>query len=110
MAKLNGRIRLSDVLEPVLTAAEADEAEVDRAVGLVAEALAALELLVVDQHGQPVAGASDELAVLGALNTYGRMLVRLGQLEDAMDVAHLMERIKLLEARPLRRPPRTGWI
>lgn len=104
MAGLNGGISLSDVLEPVLKAADGDDVKVEQAVILVAEALAALELLVVDQHGRPVQGATDELAVLGALNTYGRMLVRLGQLEDALDIARLMERIKRLEARPIQRP------
>jgi hypothetical protein len=94
----DGRIRLSDVLEPVLNAAEQDDEELDRAVGLVAEALAALGALLVGPTGDPVPGASDEMAVLGALNTYGQILVRGGRLEEALMVTELMDRIRALGA------------
>jgi hypothetical protein len=94
-----GRVRLSDVLEPVLLAADDEEAELQRAVDMVAEALAALGALLVGPAGTPVTGASDEMAVLGALNTYGQMLVREGRLEDALGVTELMDRIRAIDRR-----------
>ncbi|WP_207479201.1 hypothetical protein [Arenibaculum pallidiluteum] len=100
----DGAVRLSDVLEPLLNAAEGSDEDVEQAVGLVAEALAALGVLVVEASGQPVPGASDEKAVLAALNTYARMLVRLGRMDDAIEVTQLMTRIGRLESRP--RDPR----
>lgn len=84
------------MLEPVLNAAEREDEELDRAVGLVAEALAALGALLVGPTGAPVPGASDEMAVLGALNTYGQLLVRGGRLEEALMVTELMDRIRAL--------------
>lgn len=101
-----GRVRLSDVLEPVLLAADDEDAELQHAVDLVAEALAALGALLVGPSGNPVAGASDEMAVLGALNTYGQMLVREGRLEDALGVTELMDRIRAIDRR--HRPLRNG--
>lgn len=92
-----GRVSLSDVLEPVLLAADDEDAELQSAVGMVAEALAALGALLVGPAGMPVAGASDEMAVVGALNTYGQMLMREGRLEDALGVTELMERIRAID-------------
>lgn len=102
----DGRVRLSDLLEPVLNAAERDDEELDQAVGLVAEALAALGVLVVEESGRPAQGASDEKAVLAALNTYARMLVRLGRMDEAIEVTQLMTRVGRLPGRAREpRPP-----
>lgn len=94
MTQGEGGVRLSDVLEPVLQAEDADAEELDDAVGMVAEALAALGALLIGPSGTPVAGASDEMAVLGALNTYGQMLVREGRLDEALGVTELMDRVR----------------
>ncbi|HSK40512.1 MAG TPA: hypothetical protein VK943_12165 [Arenibaculum sp.] len=101
-------MRLSDVLEPVLRAEDADTEELNDAVGMVAEALAALGALLIGPSGNPVAGASDEMAVLGALNTYGQMLVREGRLEEALGVTELMDRIRELQASHRPRPDGNG--
>jgi hypothetical protein len=100
-----GRVRLSDLLEPVLNAAEQDDEALDQAIGLVAEALAALGVLVVEESGRPAQGATDEKAVLAALNTYARMLVRLGRMDEAIEITQLMTRIGRLSARPREHKP-----
>ncbi|NYZ15732.1 hypothetical protein HL658_24590 [Azospirillum sp. RWY-5-1] len=87
-------VPLEDVLEPLLKAAdEEDEGSLDGAINDVAEALAALGVLIVDGSGQPIPGVTDERAVLGALATYGRNLAMLGRLDDALEVTELMDRI-----------------
>ena len=100
----NGVVRLSDVLEPLLNAVDASDRDLDHAVGLVAEALAALGVLVVEEGGRPVQGATDEKAVLAALNTYARMLVRLGRMDEAIEATQLMTRIGRLDPRSRERP------
>ncbi|MDR3517621.1 MAG: hypothetical protein P4M00_17595 [Azospirillaceae bacterium] len=109
MAKIERDTRLSTVLKPLLQASTQDDDELDRSVGLVAEMLAAMDVLILDRSGQVMSGVTDDLAVLGALNTYSRDLVRKGQLGDALVVMEAMERVSSLE-RPDRtrrpRPPR----
>lgn len=87
-------VPLEDVLEPLLKAADEDgDGPLDGAINTVAEALAALGVLIVDGSGQPIHGVTDERAVLGALATYGRNLAMLGRLDDALEVTELMDRI-----------------
>ncbi|WP_029011232.1 hypothetical protein [Azospirillum halopraeferens] len=93
---------LADVLEPVLCVAEDDEGELVQAVNDVAEALAALGVLIVDRAGQPVHGVSDERAVIGALAAYAKGLAHGGRLDDAVSVGELIDRIDQLRYRPKR--------
>lgn len=93
---------LADVLEPVLNAVEQDDTALTQAVTDVAEALAALGVLIVDRAGQPAHGVTDERAVIGALATYARTLARYGHLDDAIEVGELMDRVDRLGQRPRR--------
>lgn len=94
-------VPLEDVLEPILKAAEReDDPSLDAAINDVAEALAALGVLIVDANGQPIPGVTDERAVLGALATYGRTLAMLGRLDDALEVTELMDRIDRRQRHP----------
>jgi hypothetical protein len=93
---------LADVLEPVLNAVEDDDAALVQAVTDVAEALAALGVLIVDRAGKPAHGVTDERAVIGALATYARTLARYGHLDDAIEVGELMDRVDRLSQRPRR--------
>ncbi|WP_029010452.1 hypothetical protein [Azospirillum halopraeferens] len=97
-------IPLPDVLEPLFAAADDGDAALGEAVTEVAEMLAVLGALVVDRNGDPVPGATDEMAVLGALGSYGRMLLDLGHTAEAAEVSDLMERIDANRPRP---PPRS---
>ncbi|MGQ9371548.1 hypothetical protein [Azospirillum sp. A39] len=93
-------IPLPDVLEPLFAAADDGDDALDDAVTEVAEMLAILGALVVDGDGEPIHGVTDEMAVLGALGSYGRMLLDLGHTDDAAEVTDLMERIDANRPRP----------
>ncbi len=94
---------LADVLEPVLIAADDDDdAVLIQAVTDVAEALAALGVLIIDRSGRPAYGVTDERAVIGALATHARTLARYGHLDDALGVGELMDRVDRLSQRPRR--------
>ncbi len=95
-------VPLADVLEPVLNAAGSDDPGLREAVTDVAEAMAALGVLIVDGDGDPVPGVTDERAVLGALATYGRNLALEGRVDDALEVTDLMQRIDRLRESPVR--------
>jgi hypothetical protein len=97
------QISLSDVLEPILDGADGSGEALDKAVGDVAEMLAALGVLIVDRSGRPVHGVTDEMAVMGALGTHGQSLVRQGRMEEAMSVTRVMERVSRLRREPRRR-------
>lgn len=97
---------LADVLEPVLGVAEDEERELVQAVNDVAEALAALGVLIVDRAGQPVHGVSDERAVIGALSAHAKGLARNGRLDDAVAVGELIDRIEALRQRAFPPGPR----
>ncbi|HYD68738.1 hypothetical protein [Azospirillum sp.] len=96
-------VGLADVLEPVLNAEDGDDSALVQAVTDVAEALAALGVLIVDRAGQPVHGVTDERAVIGALATYARNLAQEGRLDEAVEVGELMDRVDRLRYRPRRR-------
>ncbi|HYH23311.1 MAG TPA: hypothetical protein VD995_32250 [Azospirillum sp.] len=96
-------VGLADVLEPVLNADDGDDTALVQAVTDVAEALAALGVLIVDRTGQPVHGVTDERAVIGALATYARNLAQEGRLDEAVEVGELMDRVDRLRYRPRRR-------
>jgi hypothetical protein len=89
-----GGLPLADVLEPVFNAADADEESLRDAINDVAEAMAALGVLIVDAYGSPLPGVSDESAVLGALAAHGRALAGEGRLDDALEITELMERVE----------------
>jgi len=86
-------VQISDLIEPLLRASERDDREVLDAVNLVAEAIAALGIAVVDREGRPLPGVSDKGAVLALLRCYRQHLVRQGQMEDAINLGDLARRI-----------------
>jgi hypothetical protein len=100
----SGGLSFPDLLEPVLDAAEADDDAFDDAVNEVAEALALCEALVLDNGGRPGHGVTDEEAVLSALDTYIRVLLHLGEVQEAADLGDVMERLHTANER--RRRPR----
>lgn len=100
------RLDLPDILEPVLTAPEDDDAALDAAIGEVADLLAETGTLIVDALGRPAHGVTDEQAVLGAIDTYIRVLLHLGEVEDAAEMGELIDRIHRSERR---RRQRRGW-
>jgi len=84
---------LSELLEPLLSAADEDESSLLDAVNLTAEAMAALGATVLDPRGQPARGVSDERAVVAALNTHAHHLMRAGRLDDVVEALQVAERI-----------------
>ncbi|WP_051340434.1 hypothetical protein [Azospirillum halopraeferens] len=97
------RLSFPGMLDPVLAAAGEDDATLDDAVNAVAEAMADSGTLVLDATGAPARGASDEDAVLNLLDTYVRVLLHLGELEEAAEIGELMERVRALSLRRKRR-------
>jgi len=95
--RVSGRIGIADLLEPVLDAADLDEAELGRAVNLVAEAMAALNIAIRRPDGRAVPGLSDEKAVLYLLRCYRQILAYESRLEDALILRDLARRIERLE-------------
>lgn len=96
---MNPRL-LAEVLEPVLNAAEQDDAAVLDAVNLSAEALAALGAVILDRDGKPADGVTDERAVIAALNTHAHTLMQCGRLDDVVEALQLAERIGRLGRLP----------
>jgi hypothetical protein len=90
-------VRISDLIEPLLRASERDDGQVLDAVNLVAEAIAALGIAVTDREGRPLPGVSDKSAVLALLQCYRQNLVRRGQMEDAIGLGDLAQRIAELK-------------
>ncbi len=93
---LGGYLDLADLLEPVLRAADADDAELCRAITLVAEAMAVLGVTIAGPTGGPLPGVSDEQAVLHLLRRYRQRLARRDRLEDALVLRDLARRIEVL--------------
>jgi len=102
------RLSFPDILDPVLDAPEGDDAALDQAINEVAEALADSGTLIVDALGRAAYGVSDEEAVLGLLDTYIRVLLHLGEVEEAAELGTVIERIHHFQARRKRRGSRTA--
>ena len=83
-------------MEPLLGASDGDDGEVLDAVNLVAEAIAALGIIVTDGDGRPLPGVTDKSAVLALLQQYRQHLARRGQTEDAVGLGDLARRIAKL--------------
>lgn len=89
------RLAFPDILDPVFTAWEdEDEAGMAEAVNDVAEALADSGTLIVDALGRPAHGITDEEAVLGVIDTYVRVLLHLGEVDEAAAMGDLIDRIQ----------------
>lgn len=97
------RLSFPTILEPVLTVPDGDDAALDDAINAVAEALADSGTLILDSFGHPARGATDEEAVLGLLDTYVRVLLHLGEVEEASDMGDLIDRIHAATRRRKRR-------
>ena len=97
------RLSFPTILEPVLTAPDDDDAALDAAINEVAEALADSGTLILDSTGRPARGASDEEAVLGVLDTYVRVLLHLGEVEEAAEMGELIDRVHRINHRRKRR-------
>lgn len=97
------RLSFPGMLEPLLTAPDGDEAAFDQAINDVAEALADSGTLVLDATGRPAQGATDEDAVLGVLDTYVRVLLHLGEVEEASGMGELIDRVQRVNHRRKRR-------
>lgn len=91
---------LAEVLEPVLNAAEDEDAALRDAVNLSAEALGALGAVILDRDGRPADGVTDERAVVAALNTHAHALMQCGRLEDVVEALQLAQRIGRLGEHP----------
>mgnify|MGYP000935719348 CR=1 FL=1 len=100
------RLSFPGMLDPVLAAAGEDDAALDAAVNAVAEAMADSGTLILDSTGAPARGATDEDAVLNLLDTYVRVLLHLGELEEASEIGELMDRIRALALRRRQRGAR----
>lgn len=88
------RLSFPDILDPVFTAWEMDDAALAEAVNEVAEALADSGTLIVDALGNPAHGITDEEAVLGVIDTYVRVLLHLGEVDEAAALGDLIDRIQ----------------
>lgn len=102
------RLSFPDILDPVLEAPEGDDAALDRAINDVAEALADSGTLIVDALGQAAYGVTDEEAVLGLIDTYIRVLLHLGEVEEAAEMGEVIERIQRFQRRRNRRGSRAS--
>lgn len=102
------RLSFPSMLEPVLTAADEDDAAFDDAINAVAESLADSGTLILDSSGRPARGATDEEAVLGLLDTYVRVLLHLGEVEEASEMGELIDRLHRLNHRRKQRGPRAA--
>lgn len=96
---MNPRL-LAEVLEPVLNAVEEDDDALLDAINLSAEALAALGAVILDRHGKPADGVTDERAVVAALNTHAHTLMQSGRLDDVVETLQLAERVGRLAPYP----------
>ncbi|AWK86651.1 hypothetical protein [Azospirillum thermophilum] len=105
---LDERLAFPTMLDPVLTAPDDDDAALESAINEVAEALADSGALVLDAFGRPAQGATDEEAVLGLLDTYVRVLLHLGEVEEASTIGDLIDRIHRLDRRRKRRNHRAS--
>jgi hypothetical protein len=90
-------VRTSDLIEPLLNAADMDDTQLRHAINLVAEAMAALNVTFLDERGRPVPGVTDELAVLALLQLHYRELTGVGRLDEAVAVTELADRIDGLD-------------
>ncbi|HYH37613.1 MAG TPA: hypothetical protein VD860_05285 [Azospirillum sp.] len=97
------RLSFPTILEPVLTVPDGDDAALDTAINEVAGALADSGTLILDSYGRPARGATDEEAVLGLLDTYVRVLLHLGEVEEASEMGDLIDRIHAVNRRRKRR-------
>lgn len=102
------RLSFPDMLDPVLEAPEDDDSALADAINAVAEALADSGTLIVDALGRAAHGVSDEEAVLGLLDTYIRVLLHLGEVEEAAELGDVIERIHDLQNRRKRRGSRAS--
>ncbi|WP_353861036.1 hypothetical protein [Azospirillum formosense] len=102
------RLSFPDILDPVLEAPEGDDTALDLAINEVAEALADSGTLIVDALGQAAYGVTDEEAVLGLIDTYIRVLLHLGEVEEAADMGEVIERIQSFQRRRKRRGSRAS--
>lgn len=102
---IDDRLSFPTMLEPVLTVPDEDDDALDAAVNEVAEALADSGTLILDSFGRPARSATDEEAVLGLLDTYVRVLLHLGEVEEASNMGDLIDRIHALNRRRKRRGP-----
>lgn len=105
MEHTEDRLSFPTILEPVLTAPEGDDSALDDAINEVAGALADSGTLILDSFGRPARGATDEEAVLGLLDTYVRVLLHLGEVEEASDMGDLIDRIQAANRRRRRHGP-----
>jgi hypothetical protein len=87
-------VRLADLLEPILNARDGDDRGLLDAINLVAEAIAALEIILVDEAGRPIPGVSDKTAVLALLRSHRQELARGGQMEESLTLRDLARRVK----------------
>lgn len=97
------RLSFPDILDPVLDAPADDDDALDEAINTVAEALADSGTLIVDALGRAAYGVTDEEAVLGLLDTYIRVLLHLGEVEEAAELGDVIERIHRFQTRRKRR-------
>lgn len=93
----DGRVNITDLLEPVLRSQEADLTGLAQSVTLVAEAMAVLGITVMAKSGRPLPGVTDAKAVLHLLRLYRQCLARDGRLEEAMVLRDLARRIERLD-------------
>ncbi|WP_119679508.1 hypothetical protein [Indioceanicola profundi] len=93
----DGRVNITDLLEPVLQSQEADLTGLAQSVTLVAEAMAVLGITVTGPAGRPLPGVTDAKAVLHLLRLYRQCLARDGRLEEAMVLRDLARRIERLD-------------
>lgn len=93
MRERGNGVPIADLMEPLLAASDGDDGEVLDAVNLVAEAIAALGIIVTDGEGRPLPGVSDKSAVLALLQQYRQHLACRGQTEDAVGLGDLARRI-----------------
>ncbi len=97
------RLSFPDMLDPVLEAPEGDDEALEAAINEVAEALADSGTLIVDALGRPAHGITDEEAVLGLIDTYIRVLLHLGEVEEASELGEVIERIDRFRKKRARR-------
>jgi len=97
------RLSFPDMLDPVLEAPEGDDAALEEAINEVAEALADSGTLIVDALGRPAHGITDEEAVLGLIDTYIRVLLHLGEVEEAAELGEVIERVDRFRKTRMRR-------
>lgn len=97
------RLSFPDMLDPVLEAPEGDDEALEAAINEVAEALADSGTLIVDALGRPAHGITDEEAVLGLIDTYIRVLLHLGEVEEASELGEVIERVDRFRKKRARR-------